>query len=111
MKCKRCGEIVYQSNEVVEVSNGYSYYCNECDEDLFTFEVENASIDELLTALIKIVRADENWQTICECHCENADIFEQFCRKLNLKAEDNADAVTETSKMIDNICKYIKEMI
>lgn len=32
--CKRCGYAVEKS--VVE---GYTYSCNECDEDLYTFEV------------------------------------------------------------------------
>lgn len=39
--CNRCGEMV----EDTEVDNDYSYYCPNCDEDLYTFETH----EELLT--------------------------------------------------------------
>ena len=33
--CRRCGAQV-QSSQV----EGYRYYCHECDEDLFEFEID-----------------------------------------------------------------------
>ena len=35
MICRRCGSPVYESD-----ISGYSYQCFQCDEDLYSFEVE-----------------------------------------------------------------------
>lgn len=111
MKCNKCNKIVYKSNEIVEVSDGYSYYCNECDEDKFTFEVSNASIDELLTELINLVREDEHFETLCETQTVKRKDLDLLCNQFNLTSTDNQEAVLEISAMIDNICEYIKELI
>lgn len=108
MKCKKCGKIVYESNEIVEVSSGYSYYCNECDEDKYSFEVEPASKDELLTELINLIRANEHFAIYAEQGIETQKDKDIICEEFNLQSKETFEILTESQEMIDNICKYIK---
>jgi hypothetical protein len=39
----RC-ECSVLTNEQIEVSPGYSYYCPQCDEDLFAFETQTVIV-------------------------------------------------------------------
>lgn len=37
--CKTCFSIVYHEKHLVITGNEYPYYCVECDENMYSFEV------------------------------------------------------------------------
>lgn len=42
--CNRCGEMVKDAD--YKSDNEYTYYCPQCDEDLYTFETHEEKIGE-----------------------------------------------------------------
>lgn len=109
MKCPKCGNIIFEPNEVVSVANGYSYYCNHCDEDLYSFEVEDSTLDEQLTLLIELTRADEHFATLSEQGIEMDKDRDAISERFYLSSTTTEDILKEMEEMINNICKYIKQ--
>lgn len=63
VKCCKCGSVV--TNEKGKVSDGYAYYCPNCDEDLYKMETETVErkihvrVKILLSRIVEVDAATE----------------------------------------------------
>ncbi|APH21017.1 hypothetical protein [Clostridium botulinum] len=78
--CKKCGHKVIKSK-----LEEYPYQCNNCDEDLYTFETEliekEKEVNELIVALKGLVGDTGLHENDCECdntHVQNNTVC-RYC--------------------------------
>lgn len=103
------GMIIDESNYNKADAVAFDIKCELCE--YIQAEIDNMSIDDLLTQLVDTVRADEHYLTLCENQSDEKGMHQDFlnyCEQLHLTSLNSNDAVEEVEKLIDELCAKIK---
>lgn len=90
VKCNKCGCVV--TADKGEVSEGYAFYCKNCDEDLYSIEttkVERKTLVRVSMVLSRVVEVDE------------ADAL-TACRKVKELVENGEVVISEANGDLDD---------